>query len=727
MIPSGGEQDDTQVARMLHAAGKVPLEHLHRALEQVRALRVQDPSASLAALLTNSGLIEAEELARLLQAEPGLESQAERAGPPTLADSSAGWNAPGAGPVQGQGGWRVGRRVGNYELLELIGRGGIGVVFRARHIGTGREVALKGLLIEDEEALERFAREALAQASVDRHPNVAEVYEAGRAEGKAFLALELLTGGDLTQLLRERTRLPGAEAAAILAPVARGLAHVHAHGILHRDLKPANVLFGGDGTPKLVDFGLARMDRAERMTQTGQVLGTPAFMAPEQAMGLHDEVDARADVYALGAILFNLLTGEAPFQGATAMEVLSRVLTEDPPRPSSLAPDLDPGLEAICLEALAKDPLQRYPSAGALGDALDAWRAAAPVRAAGSGRRPLGAPLAASLGLALGLGLGLLLGARGGTPEESPPDTTSSSDSRATQLARRPLSGASPWTAASGRPASRTPSASPSPRAGRPAPSASAPLAPPRSATPREATSSSPRIPNSELRRGIAILVETEDERFPEERETAQLAWVVTLSDGPEPSVEVLLAGGHVLGPVPVPRGGFRRDAFGAGARVGSLTQEHDSLIVERCGPLALIEHRDRTRQWLAVSRLALLGAGVDPQAQARVPVQLAPWPEDKVLYPAVVVAREGDGAGERVRVVYLESDTAWVPASSLRPLPTPGEGLTYETPETSSLPVRVVGYPSPWVVELAPERARQERVLSELLWVTQSPEDRAR
>ncbi|MCA8924823.1 MAG: serine/threonine protein kinase, partial [Planctomycetes bacterium] len=352
------DEEDTHLARRLHAAGRVPLEQLSPLLNRARSQRAQDPEASLGRLLVNSGLISGDELEHLLHQDPALDERtlvAERPGA-----------APEAPPH-----WHPGARVAGYVLEAELGRGGMGVVMRARHLGTGRLVALKGLLYDDLDGIERFTREVTAQAAADDHPNVVRVYEAGQAGRQCYLAMELLTGGDLAGRLKRDSALAPREAAAVVAQLARGLAHVHAQGILHRDLKPQNVLFDGHGTPKLVDFGLARLQGVEGLTQTGQILGTPSYMAPEQALA-RDDVDARADVYGLGAILFACLTGRPPFQGQLA-DVLTRVVSEAPPQPSSLVPDLAPELEAICLRALSKRPGARYPDAASFAEALEAW------------------------------------------------------------------------------------------------------------------------------------------------------------------------------------------------------------------------------------------------------------------------------------------------------------------------------------------------------------------
>lgn len=706
MDPSG-ELADTHLAEVLHATGRLPADQLQEALELVRARRKQDPQASLAGFLESSGVIQSSEVVTLLRSSQTWITPVAAAGGDTLVDSLHGASS------QGQGRWRVGKRIGNYELEELLGRGGVGVVFRARHVGTGQGVALKGLLIDDEESVERFAREALALASLDRHPNVAEVYESGQVDGKPFLALELISGGDLFQILRVRTRLPGPEAAAAVAGLASGLAHVHAQGTLHRDLKPANVLFTTEGVPKLVDFGMARLDRAERMTQTGQILGTPAYMAPEQAMGLK-EVDARSDVYGLGAILYHVLTGLPPFQGSTSMEVLSRVLTEEPPRPSSIVPDLDRRLEAICLKALAKDPPDRFQSASELGAALEEWSPASTEALPTERRLTL---LGTVAGLAVGVALGAILGLKAGK------DSKAGTEPSATAPSQVEIASSSPTPTLPPSP-SPSPSSSPSPSPS-PSPSSSPSSSPGRRASPGPRSATPTRIATRSLKRGSAVMIELmENPRFPNST-AAQLGWVVSLPDEAQPKARFLVAGGHVVA-VHAPRAGFRPDGFGTGARVWIKGKKRDATIALRRGPVALVEERDHTRKWRHVSSLTLLGPGVDPGSDAEAKIHLAPWTGDKTLYPAVVVNSSRDAKG-RVLVAYLEDGLDWIHPEALRPLPSPGEALTFGKSGTEEIQGRVVSYLHPAVVEIAPEGDRDGRIQAEVLWIYVTSSDRKR
>jgi hypothetical protein len=342
---------DTQLARLLYESGAVTLGPLQRALVEARAKRTGDDDLLLAQILVEQQLI-SEELA-----QSSLEEL--------------------RGPVLNVGvRWNVGATVAGYRLEEELGRGGMGVVFRGLHLESGREVAIKTITsAADEELLRRFEREGQAQAAADGHPNVLTVHSAGRAGGQDYLVLDLATGGDLSARLRKRGRLPEREAADMVRQLARGLAHVHAQGVLHRDLKPQNVVFDEADRPQLVDFGLARVDPdRSSLTHSFMVLGTPSYMAPELVESPL-AVDEQSDLYSLGALLYHALSGEPPYGGESSMEVLTNVLTSSPRPIRSLAADVSPALEAICAHAMARDPQERCPSAEALADSLEAWLA----------------------------------------------------------------------------------------------------------------------------------------------------------------------------------------------------------------------------------------------------------------------------------------------------------------------------------------------------------------
>jgi serine/threonine protein kinase len=296
------------------------------------------------------------------------------------------------------------QRVGDYEILETIGRGGMGVVYKARDPRLQRVVALKvlasgsmdlvrRLLVGDDAYRLRSTRlqtEARAVARL-QHPNIVHVYDIGESEGLPYVVLEYVAGGSLADRLRAQLP-PPREAAATVALLARAVQHAHEQGVLHRDLKPSNVLLTGDGHPKIADFGLAKVREmsGEEATQTlpGMILGTPSYMAPEQAAGKIEAIGPAADVYGLGAILYESLTGGPPFRGASAFETLSRLATEQPVPPDALNRAVDRGLGAICLKCLEKKPQDRYASASALAGDLERWlqgepAVAAPVRPAG--------------------------------------------------------------------------------------------------------------------------------------------------------------------------------------------------------------------------------------------------------------------------------------------------------------------------------------------------------
>ena len=248
--------------------------------------------------------------------------------------------------------------VPGYEILGELGRGGMGVVYKARQVGLDRVVALKMILAGGHAGpkhLARFRAEAEAVAQL-QHPNIVQVHEVGEHEGKPFFSMEFCPGGGLDRKL-QGTPLPPAEAARLVETLARAVHAAHQQNVIHRDLKPANVLLGADGTPKVTDFGLAkRLDADKMLSLTGQVLGTPSYMPPEQAAGKTLQVGPAADIYALGAILYECLTGRPPFKAASAIETLLQVVRDDPVPPRRLQSKTPRDLETICLKALAKEP-----------------------------------------------------------------------------------------------------------------------------------------------------------------------------------------------------------------------------------------------------------------------------------------------------------------------------------------------------------------------------------
>jgi tetratricopeptide (TPR) repeat protein len=273
-------------------------------------------------------------------------------------------------------------QVPGYEILGELGRGGMGVVYKARQIAIGRVVALKRILAGGHAGpgdLLRFQTEAEAIARL-QHPNIVQVYEVGEHNGLPYFSLEFCAGGTLDIKLGG-TPLPAAEAARLAETLARAVEAAHAKQVIHRDLKPANVLLLEDGTPKITDFGLAKKLDEQGQTQSGSILGTPSYMAPEQAGGKGREIGPLCDVYALGAILYESLTGRPPFKAATPVDTLLQVLSDEPVPPRRLQPKTPRDLETICLKCLQKDPKKRYPSAQALAEDLRRFGAGEPIRA----------------------------------------------------------------------------------------------------------------------------------------------------------------------------------------------------------------------------------------------------------------------------------------------------------------------------------------------------------
>jgi serine/threonine-protein kinase len=263
------------------------------------------------------------------------------------------------------------RLFGDYELLGELARGGMGVVYRARQVSLGRVVALKMILsgqFASEAEIRRFRVEAEAAAHLD-HPNIVPIFEVGRHRGHAFFSMRLITGGNLSRHLDRYLSDPEATA-RMMATVARTIDHAHCQGMVHRDLKPSNILIDESGQPLIADFGLVkRAGDGSSLTSSGVLLGTPAYMAPEQASG--NEAAPAADIYSLGAMLYQCLTGRAPFRGATVAETLAQVLDHDPVPPRKIRPSVPRELEYICLKCLEKDPAKRYHSAAALAADLE--------------------------------------------------------------------------------------------------------------------------------------------------------------------------------------------------------------------------------------------------------------------------------------------------------------------------------------------------------------------
>jgi TolB-like protein/Flp pilus assembly protein TadD/predicted Ser/Thr protein kinase len=277
--------------------------------------------------------------------------------------------------------------LGDYELLEEIGRGGQGVVFRARQKSLNRIVALKVISLgqwASKAHLKRFRREAEAAASLD-HPSIVPIYEVGEREGQCYFSMKFVEGGQLDEVAR-REPMPIRHAVELIMKVARTVHYAHEHGILHRDIKPGNILLDQKDEPHLTDFGLARLVESESsVTQTLDVLGTPSYMAPEQAVGNNAAVSNATDVYGLGAVLYQLLTGHPPFAGGTTYETIKLLEETEPRPPRSLNPKIDRDLSTICLKCLEKDPTRRYSSAVALAEDLERWLKHEPIQARHTG------------------------------------------------------------------------------------------------------------------------------------------------------------------------------------------------------------------------------------------------------------------------------------------------------------------------------------------------------
>jgi WD40 repeat protein len=331
-------------------------------------------------------------------------------------------------PAPGDGGLPT---IPGYEILGEIGRGGMGVVYKARQRVPSRLVALKMILAGPHASagdLDRFRREADAVARL-QHPNIVQIYEVGEADGRPYCALEYVEGASLGRQLRG-TPLPPRRAAQLVETLARAVHHAHQHDVVHRDLKPDNILLIREGqtpgeavpaldAPKITDFGLAkRLDVPTTQTQSGVIIGTPSYMAPEQATGKPQAIGPRTDVYGLGAILYELLTGRPPFRAATDLDTVLQVIADEPVRPSRLQPKTPRDLETVCLKCLQKEPPRRYASAVALAEDLQRFLKGEPIKARPAGalergrkwarRRPAVAALLALLVLVTATGFALV-------------------------------------------------------------------------------------------------------------------------------------------------------------------------------------------------------------------------------------------------------------------------------------------------------------------------------
>ena len=277
--------------------------------------------------------------------------------------------------------------IAEYRILDMIARGAYGTVYRAQ-APDGRIVALKVLTStpapgpEGQETVRRFQREAEAAMKLE-HPNIVRVYDCGLAGKRHFLAMEYVEGKSLRGRL-DRREIALKDIVRIARDIALGLQHAHARGVIHRDLKPENVLLAAGNVPKLSDFGIAKMERSKhaRLTATGIALGTPEYMSPEQAGGHSHDVTTKTDLYSLGVLLYEGVTGRLPFEGRTVIDTLRKIESQAPDPPSKYSKDVDAGLEAVILKAMAKSPDARYATAGEMGADLDLWLKGKPVKAA---------------------------------------------------------------------------------------------------------------------------------------------------------------------------------------------------------------------------------------------------------------------------------------------------------------------------------------------------------
>ena len=273
--------------------------------------------------------------------------------------------------------------LGDYELLEEIGRGGQGVVYRAHQKSLNRTVALKVIGLgpwTTQGHLKRFRREAEAAAHLE-HPCIVPIYEVGERDAQCYFSMKFVEGGQLDEVVRH-TPMSIRQSAELVVKVARTVHYAHEHGILHRDIKPGNILLDQNGEPHLTDFGLARLlDAQSSVTRTIDVLGTPSYMAPEQAAAETSKLSKATDVYGLGAVLYQLLTGHPPFAGGTTYETIELLRETEPRQPRLLNPKIDRDLSTICLKCLEKDPKRRYSSALALAEDLEHWLKHEPIQA----------------------------------------------------------------------------------------------------------------------------------------------------------------------------------------------------------------------------------------------------------------------------------------------------------------------------------------------------------
>ena len=382
---SGGQPRIEDVLNGCSSEDRVPLFQELLALE-IELRREQGDSPCPAQFQARFPDLEDQIAAAFPKAEPAFDP------PPTSAWNSVTVNdhtdSTAADPESNRGGRPVPlgeEQVGDYLLLEEIARGGMGIVYKALQQSLGRQVALKMILsgsLASPAERERFRREAQLAAGLD-HTNIVPIYEVGELDGVPYFSMKLVDGGNLSQQLSRYVRNPRATA-RLMAKLAAAVDYAHGKGFFHCDLKPSNILIDRDGQPQITDFGLARRVSEDiSLTATGAILGTPSYMSPEQAAGQRRSIGPGTDVYGLGAILYELLTGRPPFRTPTMMETVVQVLERDPVPPRELAPGLPHELETICLKCLEKMPEDRYPSAQAMADDLERFLQGDAVEATG--------------------------------------------------------------------------------------------------------------------------------------------------------------------------------------------------------------------------------------------------------------------------------------------------------------------------------------------------------
>ena len=354
--PAETVSDARTIAATIAVPGSEPALPTTMAATGVFVSRSDEPAATVAMTQGGGGTVELGDTAAFTDSGGGRPHRAGPAGAPT---------------------------VSGYEILGELGRGGMGVVYKARQVGLDRIVALKMVLAgahAGEEQLSRFYAEAQAVAHLT-HPHIVQIFDVGERDGLPYFSLEFVDGGSLAQTIAGKPQTPRFSA-GIVRDLARAMDVAHKRGIVHRDLKPANILMTAASEPKITDFGLAkRLEGDSQQTRSGAIMGTPSYMAPEQALGLTREIGPLADQYALGAILYEMLTGRPPFQGATPLDTLELVRKQEPVPPTRLQPKIPVDLETICLRALQKESHKRYVDADAMAADLDRFLKGMPILA----------------------------------------------------------------------------------------------------------------------------------------------------------------------------------------------------------------------------------------------------------------------------------------------------------------------------------------------------------